>query len=100
MRWILRLYPRRWRDRYHDEVAEVLDATAPTFNVAADLLLGALDAHLRPQSAWDPEGAREGAPWTLAIVGVGVLLFVWWLTEPTPTPWVPAPPEAASHEAP
>lgn len=48
-RWIprlLRLYPRSWRDRYEDEVAELLAEHRVTLWTCLDILLGALDAHL------------------------------------------------------
>lgn len=46
MQWLLRLYPRAWRDRYGDEVISVLAAHHVTYWTAIDLVLGALDAHL------------------------------------------------------
>jgi hypothetical protein len=45
---LLRLYPRRWRERYGEEMAALLEHTAPTGRVLLDLLLGALDAHAHP----------------------------------------------------
>lgn len=47
MSMLLRLYPRSWRDRYGDEVAALLDERRQGPLDALDLLLGALDAHLR-----------------------------------------------------
>jgi hypothetical protein len=44
--WLLRLYPRAWRERYGDEVASVLAEHHVTAWTALDLLLGAFDAHL------------------------------------------------------
>jgi hypothetical protein len=44
--WLLRLYPRAWRDRYGEEVAAVLAEHHITYWTMLDLLLGALDAHL------------------------------------------------------
>ncbi|MBX6353918.1 MAG: hypothetical protein IRZ10_11375 [Thermoflavifilum sp.] len=46
MRWLLRLYPRRWRERYEDEMLALLEQHTVTPATIADLLLGALDAHL------------------------------------------------------
>jgi hypothetical protein len=46
IQWLLRLYPRAWRERYGDEVASVLAEHRVTAWTALDLLLGALDAHL------------------------------------------------------
>src|SRR5262249_29755381 len=48
MTWLLRLYPRPWRDRYADEVAEILATHAFSFATAIDLIAGALDVWLHP----------------------------------------------------
>jgi hypothetical protein len=45
-RWLLRLYPRAWRERYGEEMAAVLAEHQMTYWTALDLLLGALDTHL------------------------------------------------------
>jgi hypothetical protein len=45
---LLRLYPRTWRDRYGDEVAELLHNHQVTLWTALDIFLGALDAHAHP----------------------------------------------------
>ncbi len=52
MSWILRLYPRDWRQRYGHEVATLVAAERPSFRLYADLLAGAIDARLNPQ--WTP----------------------------------------------
>lgn len=44
---LLRLYPHRWRDRYGDEFLALLEQQPVTPIVVLDVLLGALDAHLR-----------------------------------------------------
>ena len=43
---LLRCYPARWRARYGDEFAAVLDERPLGPFDVADVLLGALDAHL------------------------------------------------------
>ena len=43
---LLRLYPARWRARYGDEFAAVLEERPLGPFDVADVLLGALDAHL------------------------------------------------------
>jgi hypothetical protein len=48
-RWLLRLYPPAWRARYEEELLALLEDTPLTARAALDLLLGALDAHARPQ---------------------------------------------------
>lgn len=46
---LLRLYPRAWRERYGEELAAQLEAQRPLrIGVVADLVRGALDAHLHP----------------------------------------------------
>jgi hypothetical protein len=42
-----RLYPRRWRERYGDEFSALLSASPRGWRTAADVALGALDAHRR-----------------------------------------------------
>jgi hypothetical protein len=42
------LFPRRWRERYGDELDAILDADPPSLRARLDLLRGALDAHLHP----------------------------------------------------
>src|SRR5262249_30864524 len=48
--WLLRLYPCAWRRRYADEFADLLVTERPTPRLVLDLALGALDAHLCPQT--------------------------------------------------
>lgn len=59
MKWLLLLYPRPWRDRYEAEFLALLDDldTRPwSLRIVLDLLLGAVDARLRPQiTARSPE---------------------------------------------
>jgi hypothetical protein len=43
---LIRLYPRRWRKRYEDEFAALLEEIPLTPLTVLDLLLSALDAHL------------------------------------------------------
>ena len=49
MRWLLRPYPRAWRDRYGEEFLALLERQPATFRVVLDVLAGALDARLHPQ---------------------------------------------------
>lgn len=42
------LYPRAWRDRYGDELEELLETGAIDVRTRLDLLRGAVDAHLHP----------------------------------------------------
>jgi hypothetical protein len=47
VRFLLRLYPRRWRERYGDEVEALLDETPEEPLRTVDLARGAVDAHRR-----------------------------------------------------
>ena len=46
--WILKFYPRRWRERYQEEMLAVLEQHTISLSTILDLLLGALDARLDP----------------------------------------------------
>lgn len=46
MRWLLRLYPRAWRERYEEEMLAVLENHGVRLVTVIDLLFGALDAYL------------------------------------------------------
>ena len=46
MKWILRLYPRFWRERYEEEMLAFLEQHHSTWRTSADLLRGACEAHL------------------------------------------------------
>jgi hypothetical protein len=45
---LLGVYPRAWRDRYQDEVIELLEQSPVCYATALDLARGVLDAHLYP----------------------------------------------------
>jgi hypothetical protein len=49
MRWLLRLYPARWRQRYGEEFLALLESQSCSPSSVLDVLLGAVDAWLRPQ---------------------------------------------------
>lgn len=72
MRRLPRLYPRLWRDRYGEEFADLLAGTPKTWHTAADVVLGALDAHQRNGG----NRMRRLIPWTLLVL---VAAVVGWL---------------------
>jgi hypothetical protein len=77
---LLRLYPARWRDRYGDEFAAVLEERPLGPFDVADVLLGALDAnlHLRGLGAASQHG--KGFAMSLRIGGYAAILGgVLWL---------------------
>jgi hypothetical protein len=49
MKWLLYLYPARWRERYEEEFRAVLAGQRASLGVFFDVLGGAVDAHLHPQ---------------------------------------------------
>ena len=87
---LLRLYPARWRARYGDEFAALLaERPLGPFDVA-DVLLGALDAHLHLRELGSYSEHRKGYPMSLRLGGVaavvgGALWFaglMWSLLDP------------------
>jgi hypothetical protein len=78
----LLLYPRAWRERYGDELRELLVRRPIGWRVRLDLTRGALDAHLHPI---DPPGIGVVAPLMagLAWILAGVIT----LMEPVPPDW-------------
>jgi hypothetical protein len=75
-RTLLRLYPRRWRQRYEEEVGALVDDQPLSVGTVFDLLLGAFDAHLNPEL---------GAPSLVGSTGSGQIP----LAPPSPGSQVP-----------
>lgn len=78
---LLRLYPARWRARYGDEFELVLaDRPLGPFDVA-DVLLGALDAHLHLRGLGAASEHRKGFAMTLRIGGYAAILggLLWFI---------------------
>jgi hypothetical protein len=50
MNWMLQLYPARWRERYGEEFSAVLEGQRASVGLVLDVLAGAIDARLYPQS--------------------------------------------------
>jgi hypothetical protein len=48
-RSLLRLYPSRWRQRYEEEVAALVNDEPLSLGAILDLLRGAFDAHIHPE---------------------------------------------------
>jgi len=71
---LIRCYPTRWRDRYGDEFAAVLEErTLGPFDVA-DILLGALDAHLHLRGLGAASQHAKGFAMSLRIGGYAAIL--------------------------
>ena len=61
MNWILKLYPRTWRERYGEEIQEFISKEPRSARLWWDLFVGAIDARANPQlatSASAPEGGH------------------------------------------
>ena len=50
MNWLLQLYPARWRERYGEEFSAVLASQRVSPGLVLDVLAGAIDARLYPQT--------------------------------------------------
>ena len=59
MTWLLALYPPRWRRRYGDELRALLRAQPASLHAAIDLIAGAIDAWLEPQTITALADGRE-----------------------------------------
>jgi hypothetical protein len=82
VRALLRCYPARWRARYGDEFAAVLaERPLGPFDVA-DILLGALDAHLHLRGLGAASQHAKGFAMTLRIGGYAAIVggLLWFLT--------------------
>ena len=75
---LVRLYPRAWRERYQEELTDLLEADGVDFKGAVDLVRGAWDAHvhLGELLAWDTSSRVRRtslatvATWTAFILAV------------------------------
>lgn len=71
---LLRLYPARWRARYGDEFAAVLEERPLGPFDVADVLLGAIDAHLHLRGLGAASEHRKGFAMSLRIGGYAAIL--------------------------
>lgn len=46
---LVRFYPARWRERYGEEIADLLATEPPSVPRAVDMFRGLIDAHLHPE---------------------------------------------------
>jgi hypothetical protein len=90
--WLLRLYPRAWRERYEGEVTAVLDQHKATPRTALDLLRGILDARL------DPTYRMGGVmPWPQRVRAASITVFAVFPMFPITT-WAWAIGSDSSHD--
>jgi hypothetical protein len=69
MSFLLRLYPKAWRERYGEELADLLARERLTPRLALDLLTGALDAQLHPQLAARTAPKAAGSSGGATVIG-------------------------------
>src|SRR4051812_22814027 len=72
-RWLVRCYPAAWRRRYGDEVEWVLAQRPIGPFDAADILLGALDAHLHLRGLGAASEHRKGFSMSLRLGGAAAV---------------------------
>jgi hypothetical protein len=98
MKVLLRLYPAAWRERYEDEVAQLLDDSSAGLADALGLLRGAFQAHRHPARSGLPAGGirrwvtRQHIAGAAAVVGGALWLGTY--TAPWHTAvggWTPNP---------
>jgi OFA family oxalate/formate antiporter-like MFS transporter len=79
-RFLIRLYPADWRARYGDEFEAILEERALGPFDVADVLLAAIDAHIRPRGSAAAGDHTRGVLMTLRIGGVAAIIGgVLWL---------------------
>lgn len=92
MSLLIRLYPAAWRARYQDEFMALLEERPLSPSDAFDILLGAIDARLRPRSLAIELHPRRNPPMNAriagyaAIVGGGLILLMSLLGFVLPSP--------------
>lgn len=79
---LLRLYPGRWRARYGEEMAALLEVRPVSWHDRLDLVRGALDAWIHP-----PTPSRTPAVAALVGGGLWTVVAAGILFQPTPPDW-------------
>ena len=82
--WLLRAYPRWWRERYADEMTAILGARPPDLRARIDLVRGAFDAHLRGA---EPGVSRRAIAASLLAGGAWTIAGIASVAGPTPPDW-------------
>jgi hypothetical protein len=83
MRWLLRLYPRGWRDRYGEELMELIDALRAEqsrVRMAWDIGRGAFEAHVTGRYGmrrfWSDPALRRGTFDGLLIAALSAVIIL------------------------
>ena len=76
MTWLLKLYPPRWRRRYGRELAQLVATRPFSIATAIDLVAGAIDAWIYPQSSTAAAESKGGRNMVLTVFIVSQLLAV------------------------
>jgi hypothetical protein len=67
MTWLLKLYPPRWRRRYGEEFVALIASQPFSFLTVLDIIGGAIDAWIQPQSHLAPPAAPQSEGETLML---------------------------------
>ena len=67
MKWMVKLYPAAWRERYGEEFATVLAAQPMSLGLVMDVIGGAVDARLHPQPSMAQTSRTNGDEMTSAM---------------------------------
>lgn len=95
---LLRLYPASWRARYEDEFLAVLEERPLSPFDALDIVLGALDARMRPRSLGIDLAPRRNPPMNTRIAGLAAIVGGAMILIALPAAWLlgNAPEEVAA----
>ena len=76
--WLVRLYPRSWRERYEDEFEALLEECLRSPLDALDIFLGALDAHLElsHETNWRSINMNNKLRTTILVVFAAYIMFI------------------------
>lgn len=74
MSFLIRLYPAAWRARYEDEFLALLEERPVSPFDALDILLGALDARLRPRSLAIELAPRRSPSMNVRLAGLAAIV--------------------------
>ena len=70
-RWLLALYPKPWRERYGEEMAQLIDGQPFSIQLAFDLMAGAVDARIDPQVKTAVTSGQAGGLMKMRCAGYG-----------------------------